>query len=264
MDGSHAMMSRPRWAGGLLIMLLTLAAVMFVPSTQAVTTGEAAPAEEPTTAAISPSFVPNKLGAHAKFTLKFHFGGGIFGVPEPVSRSVLHLPVGLQLSAHHIKTCSKAALLKHGAKGCSPLSLIGRGNALAEIKLSAIYETEQATVWAFIGPFHNGNPTIEILAQGYTPLEKKVVLVGEVLPDQPPYGNKLVVSVPPIVTIPYEPNASDINFSLTVGSPPNSKSRATANVLIPKHCPAGGFPFLAEFAFEDGSSAVAHSHSRCP
>jgi hypothetical protein len=256
--------SRPRLWVGLLAALFICAAPALAQATESTTIVEERPPVEPTSATVGPSFVPDRLGANAIFTLKFSFRGGPEDVPSAVRKSVLHLPLGLQLSANHIATCSRAKLMAHGAKGCSPDSQIGQGKALTEIELGALPENENVTLWAFIGPFANGNPTIEILAQGITPLEKRVVITGEVLPDNPPYGNKLVVNIPPIPTIPLEPDASTLSFSLTIGTAKHGANHASAAVTIPRRCPAGGFPFLDEFAFADGTDVNAHFTSSCP
>lgn len=223
----------------------------------------AAAGAQATTAALHPSLRPDRLGASATFTLDLHFGGGEYDVPAPLSRSVLHLPVGLELSDDHIAPCSASRLRARGASGCSSRSLIGRGSALADAPIGAIVETEQASIWAFLGPLRGANPTIEILVEGVTPLERRVVVTGEVLPDSSPYGEKLVMMVPAIPTIPLEPDASVVNFSLTVGAARRG-GHASAMVRVPRHCPAGGFPFLDQLSFADGSGAEASARVRCP
>jgi hypothetical protein len=264
------MSSRPaKWRAGLLAAIAAVAAAA-ASALPGLAAGAAPPIEEvrppvePTTVSISPSFSPDKLGADAIFKLSFHFGGGELGIPQPGRRSVLHLPVGLTLSANKIATCSRARLRARGVKGCSRNSLIGRGKALVEINYGTLPEPEEAELWAFIGPFKGANPTIVILAQGETPLERRVILTGDVLPDHPPYGNKLIVNIPPIPTVPLEPDASTISFSITIGSRQTGPGHALAKVHIPKHCPAGGFPFLDEFTFADGSTYSAHATSHCP
>jgi hypothetical protein len=71
----------------------------------------------------------------------------------------------------------------------------------------------------------------------------------------------LAVSIPPIPTLVLEPDASIISFSLAIGG---SRSHAAGAVTVPRRCPAGGFPFAAEFGFADGSRASAAAHVPCP
>jgi hypothetical protein len=218
---------------------------------------------EETAAAIYPSFSPDRLGAKAAFTFKVHFTGGAFGVPSPVRRAVVHLPPGLSMNIPSIRSCTRARLQARGASGCPAHSLIGVGHALADIHAGAGIESEEAKVWAFLGPLQGGNPTIEILGQGYTPLDERVVITATVLPDQPPYGEQLVMSVPAIPSIPYEPNASTVSFAMTVGGA-RFRKHSPNTVLLPSTCPAGGFPFATEFTYEDGTTSTTRATVPCP
>ncbi|MFI5004836.1 MAG: hypothetical protein ACHQE6_07475 [Solirubrobacterales bacterium] len=216
-----------------------------------------------TAAAIAPSFSPDRLGAEAAFTFKVHFTGGEFGVPSPVRRAVVHLPPGLSMHIPSIRSCTKARLQARGPGACPAHSLIGVGHALADIHAGAGIETEEAKVWAFLGPLVGANPTIEIVGQGYTPLDERVVITATVLPDHPPYGEELVMSVPAIPSIPYEPNASTVSFSITVGGARFRKHNPNT-VVLPSTCPTGGFPFATEFTYEDGTTSTTRAAVPCP
>ena len=113
-------------------------------------------------------------------------------------------------------------------------------------------------------PTQNLQPTFEILGQGYTPLDERVVFIGEVLPDKAPYGEELVMSIPPIPTLPLEPDASIVSFSLTIGASRRHEAHGANTVLVPSSCPAGGFPFAAEFTYADGSGGSAAAVAPCP
>ncbi len=216
-----------------------------------------------TVAAIKPSFSPDRLGAKAAFTFDVHFTGGAFGVPSPVRKAVVQLPPGLSMNIPHLSSCTRARLQARGASGCPSRSLIGTGHALADVHAGAGVESEEAKVWAFLGPPQGLNPTIEILGQGYTPLEERVVITATVLPDRPPYGEELVMSIPAIPSIPYEPNASTVSFSVTVGGA-RFRNHSPNTVLLPTHCPAGGFPFATEFGYEDGTTSTTTATVPCP
>ncbi len=224
----------------------------------------AATAPEATTATIQPSFSPDRLGAKAAFTFAVHFAGGQFGVPSPVRGAVVRFPPGLTLDIPKLRSCSKAQLLAHGAGGCPARSQIGSGHALADVHAGATVEREEAAVSAFVGPPRGNNPTIEILGQGYSPLDERVVITATVLPDNPPYGEKLVMSIPAIPTIPLEPYASTVSFSLTIGGKAANKRHNPNTVLLPSHCPAGGFPFAAEFTYAGGSTSDSTATVPCP
>ena len=58
-----------------------------------------------------------------------------------------------------------------------------------------------------------------------------------------------------------------VRLALADGRRGRSSPRAHAAagaVLVPRSCPAGGFPFAASFAFADGSSASASATVACP
>jgi hypothetical protein len=216
-----------------------------------------------TEATIKTSFSPDRLGAKAAFTFTVHFTGGEFGVPSPVRHAVVQLPPGLSMNIPSIRSCTSTRLKAHGAKGCPKRSQIGVGSALADVHAGAGIEDEEAKVWAFLGPLQAGNPTIEILGEGFTPLEERVVITATVLPSQPPYGEELEMTIPPIPSIPLEPDASTASFTLTVGGA-RFRMRHPNTVVLPSHCPAGGFPFATEFTYADGSTSTTKTTVPCP
>ena len=122
---------------------------------------------------------------------------------------------------------------------------------------------ESISLWVFLGPLRNLQPTFEMLAQGYTPFDERVVLSGTVLPDHPPYGEDLVLSVPAIATLPLEPGASIASMSLTIGSSRRS-ARESNTTVEPARCPPGGFPFAAELTYADGSTQNVSTAVSCP
>jgi hypothetical protein len=222
-------------------------------------------AQAGTGAGIRASFLPDRIGASATFTLAFKFsGGGRDEVPAPLSRAVVHLPAGLGINLREASVCPRARLQARGIQGCPAGALIGRGHALLELHPASQTITEDATLSAFRGPNAGGRPTIEILSQGYTPLEERTVITGVLQPDLAPYGLKLTLSIPPIPTLVGEPNASTASLSLTIGAGRGTRAHVAAEITVPHSCPAGGFPFAADFTFADGSTASASVLAPCP
>jgi hypothetical protein len=226
------------------------------------TSGGMARAE--TSATIAPSLDPSRLGAEGALAFDIHFVGGEFGVPAPVRRSVLRFPAGLGLEVPELRSCAPARLRSQGPSGCPTPSEIGRGSALAEAHVGAQILRENITLSVFLGPLSNPQPTLEILAQGYTPFEERVVLQGTVISASAPFGEELVLSIPPIPTLPLEPDASIVNLSLTLGASGPHRARDANTVLMPNSCPPGGFPFAAEFTYADGSSSSSLVKTTCP
>jgi hypothetical protein len=110
-------------------------------------------------------------------------------------------------------------------------------------------------------PDRAGHHTLAIFGQGDTPLQEQTLSTATLLADRAPYGARLAVSIPPIPTLVLEPDASILNFSLTLGGP---RAHAAGAITVPRRCPVGGFPFAAEFTFSDGSHAVATARVPCP
>ncbi len=172
----------------------------------------AAPAQAQTSATITPSFSPDRPGAKAALTFTIHYTGGEFGIPSPVHKSVMLFPAGLTLEVPSLRSCTAALLLARGPSGCPAQSKIGHGHALAETTAGAQLVTEEVTVWAFIGPPQNNEPTLELLGEGSTPVPGQVVVTGTVIPARAPYGEELVIPIPPVPTLPSEPDVSMVNL----------------------------------------------------
>jgi hypothetical protein len=223
---------------------------------------QAAPAS--TSATIAPSLTPNRLGARGALTFTIHYSGGELGVPSPVRRTVLRLPAGLSLDIPHLSSCTAARLRARGPSGCPSQSEIGGGYALVETHAGTETITEEIALSAFLGPPRNFQPTLEILAQGYTPLDERMIFSGAVLPADAPYGEELTLSIPPIPTLVFEPDASIVTFSLTIGTSGRHRTSGANTVLVPSTCPMGGFPFAAEFSYADGAGGSALATTPCP
>jgi hypothetical protein len=182
-----------------------------------------------------------------------------------VRRAVLRFPAGLGIEIPHLRSCSITRLRTLGAAGCPAESQLGHGHALAEAQAGSQIITEGVSLQLFLGPFNNSlQPSFEILAQGNTPFDERVVLTGTAVPDKPPYGEDLVISIPSIPTVPLEPDASIVTMSLTVGvTKPRNPSDANT-VVVPNSCPRGGFPFAADFIYANGSSGDSFATTPCP
>ena len=233
--------------------------------TPPLTPAGSAPSVAPTSATIAPSLSPNRFGAHAALTFTISYAGGQAGVPTPVRRSVLRFPAGMSIQIPRLGSCSPSRLRARGPSGCPARSRLGRGHALLEARAGSQLISEHVTLFAFLGPLRKKlEPTVEILGEGRTPLLERMVLTGTVLPDDPPYGEQLVMPIPPIPTLPYLPEASIVTFSLTVGAI-RPRSALTGNsVRVPSSCPAGGFPFAAQFTYSNGAAGSALARTPCP
>jgi hypothetical protein len=226
--------------------------------------GPPAPTALETSAAIAPSMSPDRLGAKAALTVTVRYSGGAFGVPSPVRNSILRLPAGLSLDIPSLRSCSATRLRARGPSGCPAQSVLGRGHALVEAHAGTEVITEEAAMWVFLGPPDNLQPTFEVLAQGYTPIDERKVFTGTALPATAPYGEELELAIPPIPTLMFVPDASIVTFSLTIGPDTHRRTREANAIVVPSSCPVGGFPFAAEFTYADGSTGSSLATAPCP
>jgi hypothetical protein len=226
----------------------------------------AAPAQANTMASLHASFFPDRLGASTAVTLAFRFSGGEEGVPAPLTGMVVRMPAGLGIKLGGVRTCPKSRLLSRGAAGCPSGSLVGRGHALLTVHAGSQVLPEEVAISVFRGPNRGGRPSLEIFGQGETPLDRNTLSVGVFGADSPPYGSKVTISIPLIPTVMFEPDASFVTLSLTIGGAGRSPRAHTAAgaVVVPRSCPAGGFPFAAAFSFADQTTASATARVTCP
>lgn len=218
-----------------------------------------------TSAVISASLSPSRLGAKSTLRFKIRYSSDEpSGVPSPVRRALLSFPAGLTLAIPQLSSCSAPRLRARGASGCSPQSDLGSGHALVVAPLGSQTLSEAISLSIFLGAPRNLQPTVEILGQGLTPFDERVLLSGTTLSGQPPYGEELEMLIPPIPTLPLEPDASMANISLEVGAPARARAGDGNAVLVPSHCPHGGFPFAAAFTYADGSVGNATTTIPCP
>jgi hypothetical protein len=217
----------------------------------------------PTSAMLSASLSPDRPLARGRLSVTIHYAGGEFGLPAPVRRTVLRFPAGLSIAIPLLRSCSPTRLRARGPSACPRQSRLGGGSALVETHPASQTISEHVALSAFVGPPRRLQPTVELLGQGQTPLDLRLVVGGTVQAGPPPYGEQLVLNIPPIPTLALEPDASLAELSLTVGAGPGAEERANA-IVMPRHCPAGGFPFAGEFTYADGSTGTATTTVPCP
>ncbi len=222
--------------------------------------------ETETNASIRPSLLPDRLGASTALTLAFRFFGGTAGVPAPLRGLVVRLPAGLAVNLRGAEVCQPSRLRSRGASGCAPGSLVGRGHALMKVHAGSQAVPEEAAVSIYRGPNRGSRQTLEIFSQGSTPLDERTIAGGVIEPDSGHYGSKVTVSIPAIPTLVLEPDASFISLSLTIGGIGRRPRAHTAagSIVVPRSCPATGFPFAAEFTFAGGATANASATVACP
>jgi hypothetical protein len=241
-----------------LVMLLAVATASVGGATSQLDAGTALAATSTSTSA---SFAPYRLGARTAATVSLRFSGAAGAVPAPLRGAVLRLPEGLRVQLSGVGVCQAASLRKRGAAGCPAAALLGRGHAQLQVHAGSQTVPENASVWVFRGPNRGAQPTFQILGEGKTPLYQRAISTAVLQRDQSPFGSRLVISVPPIPTLTYEPNASLTSISVTIG---NVGTRSRGVIVLPASCPRGGFPFAASFSFEDRTTSATSGNVACP
>lgn len=255
LDSEHSLSRRLSDGVRLRALAITVAAL-------AAATVIAAPAHAANAATIAAAVSPDRLGAKGSLTVAIHFADSEPGLPTPVSRAVLRFPAGMTLEIPRLRSCDAERLQNLGASECPRQSKLGEGRALVEAHPASETIAEEVKLSAFLGPPRHLQPTLTLLGEGLSPLAVRMVVNGAVLPDHAPYGEKLVMSIPPIPTVPLEPDASIVELSLTVGA--KRHTRSANAIVVPRRCPAGGFRFAGEFAYADGSSSSSSATIQCP
>jgi hypothetical protein len=184
-------------------------------------------------------------------------------VPAPVRQATLSFPAGLTLEIPRLVSCSLVRLRAHGVKDCPAAARVGIGRAVTVVLAGSQLLTEGVALTAFLGPLRGLQPTVLLVGQGYSPVERRIVLTAVLGVGRAPYGEQMVIAIPAIPTLPLEPDASLATLSLTAGTG-SRRARDRDAVRVPSTCPRGGFPFAGEFVYADGSHGTSLTTAPCP
>jgi hypothetical protein len=226
-------------------------------------------------AALSASFSPDRLGAPTTIGFGFHVSTLGGAAPPPMTSLDLRIPAGINYTTTTLglAICKPAALLVSGLKGCSPNSRLGYGSAVVEVPFGTGAGHEIPELQAFAGPSSTGNLVVLFYANGLFPVYAQLAFTGEVLPASGVFGSQLAASVPLVASVPGGPDVSIVSVQSTIGPSHLTYYRHVhgrrvafhpRGVSVPEHCPRGGFPFAAEFGFQDGSHTAATTTVPCP
>jgi hypothetical protein len=228
----------------------------------------AAPAHATQLTSIGADFSPLRLGSPTALSLGFDVRTPDGSLPSALTGIVFHYPadLGIGTSGLGLATCTQAKLSMNGPKACPPNSIMGRGSALAEFQISPEISEETAAIALVAGPAQNGYLKLLISASGDYPVAARIVMSTLLLPGE------LQIDVPLVPGLPEGPDVAVVRVNVTIGGNLVYYERAHGKkvayrprgILLPKHCPAGGFRFRASFAFLDGTRSQAQTAVKCP
>jgi len=226
-------------------------------------------------ASLHAAFSPDTLGAPTTISFGFHLTTSEGTAPPPLSGLDLQMPAGINYTSTTLglAICQPAALLAKGLAGCPANSRLGYGSALVEVPFGTGAGHELPEVQAVAGPSPTGNMVVLFYANGLFPVSAQLTFSGEVLPDTGAFGSQLATNVPPVASVPGGPDVSVVSVQTTIGPAHLTYYKHVhghlvafrpEGVAVPERCPRRGFPFAAEFAFQDGSRTSASTTVPCP
>jgi len=227
------------------------------------------------TASLTAAFEPERLGRRTTLSFGFRIRGAAGLLPPALTAIDLSYPnnLGIALSGLGLATCTAASLEASGLAGCRADSIMGFGDATAEISLGSNVVAETVPITILRAPDEAGHIALLFNAAGTAPLNTTAVFAGALLPAPAPFGGKVSINAPLIPSLPGAPDVAIVQLHATLG--PNGviyyeqvAGRTLAyqppGILLPDGCPKGGFPFAAQFGFADGSVASARTTDPCP
>ena len=226
-------------------------------------------------ATLNASFSPDRLGTPTTITFGFHLATSEGTAPPPLTGMDLRMPAGMNYTTTTLglAICQPAALAANGPAGCPSNSRLGYGSAYVEVPFGTGSGHEIPEIQALSGPSPHGNLVVLFYANGLYPISAQLTFSGEVLPATGRFGSQLATTVPLVTSVPGGPDVSIVSVTSTIGPSHLTYYRRVHGSLVPFHprgvsvperCPRGGFPFAAEFDFQDGGSASAQTTVPCP
>lgn len=221
------------------------------------------------------ALTPERPGQGTTISFGFQITTPAQHVPSPLTGVAISYPIefGFALSELGLATCTARTLEAFGPEGCPPNSIMGYGTAVAEIPVGSEIREETAHVTIVRTTKHSQYLALLICAEGKTPVSTEIVFPGSILPAAAPFGGRLNMSVPLVPSLPGGPDVAIVRFHSTLGPlhllyiehvHGRIVKYKPKGIPLPYHCPRGGFPFAAQFAFQNGGNANATTHVPCP
>ena len=231
--------------------------------------------DAPPSATLSASFHPERLGRRTTLSFGFRIAAPAGLLPPALTAIDLRYPrkLGIALSGLGLVTCTAVALEASGLQGCQADSIMGFGDATAEISLGPDVVAETVPITILRAPDEENHIALLFDAVGTAPLNTTAVFAGALLPASSPFGGQMSINAPLIPSVPGAPDVAIVQLHATLG--PNGVTYyehvagetlgyQPPGILLPPKCPRGGFPFAAQFSFVNGAHASARDTEPCP
>jgi hypothetical protein len=234
-----------------------------------------APAGADPSVSLDASFSPYRLGARTTIKFSFRIGAPPGQVPPALTGAEVRYPpdLGFAFSGLGLAVCSPATLEAAGASGCPANSIMGRGEALAELQLGTQIVTESGEISIARAPDQGGHIALLLYVSGPSPVNTQILSPAQLLPAGGAFGGRLNIEVPLVASVPGAPDLAIVELSVTLGPlgltyfervGGQTLAYQPRGILLPTPCPRGGFPFAGAFTFVDGSRVTARKVVSCP
>lgn len=219
------------------------------------------------------TFTPNRLGGATTVTFDITIAAPPDSVPPPLTVLEVRYPgnLGIAVSGLGLTTCPPTTLEAAGVEACPADSRMGLGSALVEIQVGPEIERETAAVTIIRAPEHNGQFALLFYAEALSPVSAQLVIPG--LLRQTQASGNIHLDIPLVPSLPDTPDVAIAKLHATIGPRGLTYYEHVRGkivpyhprgILLPDHCPRGGFPFAASLTFEDRSHASASTKVPCP
>lgn len=218
-------------------------------------------------------FSPDVLGAPTNVFGSARIGSTDLPLPSPIEHVDVYGPAGVTLNLEGSGICREEALKQLGPRGCPADSKAGTGGGQGAYELAHEVIDEPYTLEFFLSDNRPGHIAMIILLKGSDPVSIEVVFSATVITGPKPYGLGFSVDVPLIKVLPEASDATATTSFLNLGAHKvtyykrvhgKRKLFHVEGIVLPKHCPHGGWPVASSFTFEDGSTVMAKRTVPCP
>jgi hypothetical protein len=220
------------------------------------------------------AFAPYRLGSSTTINTFFAVRTSNGQLPPPPIKFVLRFPASLTglTSNLGLAICHPGSLEGKGVKGCSPNSRIGTGRASVTVPIGPEPVSEEAYLFALMGPPQGEQIGVLLYAEARTPVSAESLFQGELLSGSRNFGELLETNVPLIPTLPGAGDATVTWLQLSIDPPGLTYyKRARGRWVgyhprgfeLPARCPRGGFRFSVNVSFADGSTSSTAATVPC-
>jgi hypothetical protein len=151
---------------------------------------------------------------------------------------------------------------------------MGFGTTLVAVPFGPEIVRESAGVSIYMGPAEGESTTVLLFGESRSPVFAQILMQGELLDGAGAFNElALKTSIPVIPTVPGARDVAVTQMRLSLGPKGLTYYKRVRGrrvgyqprgMVLPKKCPAGGFPFHSKMYFQDGSVVTQTLVVPCP